>query len=130
MRALENKIFRGQLLHIALQERYHHGVSDCNNFISPQALSRPSCVQADHERAGYQREVLAAQLEQFACTEHAVGDNPATHVVGSQAYVEGLVWRDIGSHPQAAKQPGWGTWAWAPLGAAGSQPLAEKEDSQ
>lgn len=35
-------------------------------------------------------------------------------VVSAQAYREGLVWPTIDSHPQAAKQPGFGTWGFPP----------------
>ncbi len=35
-------------------------------------------------------------------------------VVSAQAYREGLVWPTIGSHPQGAKQPGFGSWALLP----------------
>lgn len=32
-------------------------------------------------------------------------------VVSSQAYVESLVWRVMGTHPMGAKQPGYATWS-------------------
>lgn len=37
-----------------------------------------------------------------------------TKVLGSQAYIEGLVWRAMGRHPKSARQPGYGTWAFEP----------------
>lgn len=37
-----------------------------------------------------------------------------SNVVSARAYREGLVWPTIGSHPQAAKQPGFGSWALPP----------------
>ena len=37
-----------------------------------------------------------------------------TKVISAQSYVESLVWDAIGQHPQSAKQPGFGTWAFAP----------------
>ena len=35
-------------------------------------------------------------------------------VVSAEAYKEGLLWPAIGSHPQAAKQPGYGSWSLPP----------------
>jgi hypothetical protein len=37
-----------------------------------------------------------------------------TQVLSAEAYVEGLVWDAIGSHPQGAKQPGYASWALPP----------------
>ncbi|WP_020409994.1 hypothetical protein [Hahella ganghwensis] len=31
-------------------------------------------------------------------------------VVSRNAYIQGLVWQTLGSHPMGAKQPGYGTW--------------------
>jgi hypothetical protein len=42
------------------------------------------------------------------------GDKDVDRVLSPQAYVEGLVWRVIDSHPPAAKAPGFGSWALAP----------------
>ncbi len=35
-------------------------------------------------------------------------------VVSENAYIQGLVWQALGSHPMGAKQPGYGTWASSP----------------
>ena len=35
-------------------------------------------------------------------------------VISPNAYVQGLVWPALHSHPMAAKQPGFGTWAFPP----------------
>lgn len=37
-----------------------------------------------------------------------------TVVVSAEAYVEGLVWPAMGTHPQGAKAPGFGSWSTAP----------------
>ena len=37
-----------------------------------------------------------------------------TGIVSPEAYVQGLVWDAIGTHPQGAKQPGFGSWALPP----------------
>jgi hypothetical protein len=36
------------------------------------------------------------------------------HVISALAYQAGLVWTVMGTHPQAAKQPGYGSWAQPP----------------
>jgi hypothetical protein len=33
-------------------------------------------------------------------------------VISADAYREGLAWVAVGTNPSAAKQPGFGTWAW------------------
>jgi hypothetical protein len=40
-----------------------------------------------------------------------------SRVVSGEAYVEGLVWKAMQTHPQGAKQPGFGSWAIKPKGA-------------
>lgn len=35
-------------------------------------------------------------------------------VISPNSYIEGLVWEAMGQHPQSAKQPGYGTWAFPP----------------
>ena len=40
----------------------------------------------------------------------------SSNIVSAKAYVEGLVWPAIGTHPRGAKQPGFGTWALPPPG--------------
>ncbi len=41
--------------------------------------------------------------------------NDQTFVVSAQAYVQSLVWPAFGTHPQAAKGPGFGSWVEPPL---------------
>jgi hypothetical protein len=36
------------------------------------------------------------------------------HVISARAYKEGLVWRALGTHPPAAKYPGYDSWSAAP----------------
>jgi hypothetical protein len=36
------------------------------------------------------------------------------YIISSNAYIQGLVWPALGSHPMGAKQPGYGTWAQDP----------------
>ena len=37
------------------------------------------------------------------------------YIISSNAYLQGLVWKAIGAHPMGGKQPGFGTWGYAPL---------------
>lgn len=45
---------------------------------------------------------------------HGAWANDVTFVVSTQAYIEALVWKAIHTHPPAAKQPGYGSWALPP----------------
>jgi len=46
---------------------------------------------------------------------HGAWANDVTFVVSTQSYTEGLVWKAIHTHPPAAKQPGYGSWALPPV---------------
>jgi hypothetical protein len=39
-----------------------------------------------------------------------------TFIISPEAYAQGLVWQAIGTHPQGAKMPGYGSWALRPEG--------------
>lgn len=54
--------------------------------------------------------------------------NDLDHVISAEAYREGLIWRAIGSHPQGAKQPGFGSWALPPAPPPGSKGAATRAD--
>ena len=45
---------------------------------------------------------------------HGAWANDVTFVVSPQSYTEALVWKAIHTHPPAAKQPGFGSWALPP----------------
>jgi hypothetical protein len=47
--------------------------------------------------------------------KHGAWANDVTFVVSPQSYTEGLVWKAIHTHPPAAKQPGYGSWALPPV---------------
>jgi hypothetical protein len=52
--------------------------------------------------------------------------------VSAQAYRQGLVWAVAGTHPQGAKQPGFGTWAEPPASVpmrAGTPPSQRRQES-
>ncbi len=51
---------------------------------------------------------------------HGAWANDQTFIVSPAAYTEGLVWKAIGAHPQAARQQGYGSWALPPVD--GAQP--------
>jgi hypothetical protein len=46
---------------------------------------------------------------------HGAWANDVTYVISPAAYAEGLVWKAMGTHPKAAKQPGFGSWALPPV---------------
>jgi hypothetical protein len=52
---------------------------------------------------------------------HGADAADQTGIVSPEAYAQGLVWDAIGTHPQGAKMPGYGSWALPPkpLGGAG-----------
>jgi len=50
---------------------------------------------------------------------HGAWANDTTFVVSPASYAEGLVWKAMGTHPPAARQPGYGSWALRPSGDAG-----------
>ncbi|MCL1124107.1 hypothetical protein [Shewanella surugensis] len=45
---------------------------------------------------------------------------PEDYIISNNAYIQGLVWPLMGSHPMGAKQPGYGTWSDAPLNSIAS----------
>ena len=45
---------------------------------------------------------------------HGAFASDQDHIVSPDAYVAGLVWQAISSHPRGAKAPGFGTWAFKP----------------
>jgi hypothetical protein len=46
--------------------------------------------------------------------QYGKGINEGPFVASAEAFTEGLLWDAIGSHPPAAKIPGFGTWSSAP----------------
>lgn len=47
-------------------------------------------------------------------TKYGAFASDQDHIVSPEAYVEGLLWKAIDSHPRSAKAPGFGTWAFPP----------------
>jgi hypothetical protein len=45
---------------------------------------------------------------------HGANALDETRVISPESYVQGLVWDAIHTHPQGAKQPGYGSWALPP----------------
>lgn len=44
--------------------------------------------------------------------------NDTTYIISPAAYVNGLVWKALGTHAPAAQQPGYGSWALPPISGA------------
>lgn len=55
-----------------------------------------------------------SQLPQGWRHENGAKAEDVDHVISAEAYQEGLIWQAIGSHPQGAKQPGFGSWTLTP----------------
>lgn len=57
------------------------------------------------------------------------GTNPqdVTHFTTSQGYQEGLIWKVMETHPEGAKQPGFGSWSMLPVGVHASKHRNGKE---
>lgn len=47
---------------------------------------------------------------------HGASALDQTYIISPEAYTQGLVWQAIHTHPQGAKQPGYGSWALPPSG--------------
>lgn len=56
--------------------------------------------------------------------EHGAHPEDVSKILSADAFKEGLVWSVIGSHPPAAKQPGFGSWSLPPRGLAGGHETA------
>jgi hypothetical protein len=59
--------------------------------------------------------------------EFGTNPNDYTRILSAEAYTQALVWNAAGTHPQGAKQPGYGSWSQAPVQIAVSvKPAAKK----
>lgn len=54
---------------------------------------------------------------------HGAWAGDVNFVVSGKAFTEGLVWKAMHTHPKAAKQPGYGSWAIPPVGASSEGPF-------
>ena len=54
------------------------------------------------------------ELPQAWANTFGVSAGDRDHVISADAYTEGLAWRSMGTHPMAARQPGFGTWSFPP----------------
>ncbi len=50
---------------------------------------------------------------------HGASAIDQTCIISPDAYVQGLAWKAIHTHPTGAKMPGYGSWALPPVGAEG-----------
>lgn len=51
--------------------------------------------------------------------QHGASALDQTCIISPDAYVQGLAWKAIHTHPTGAKMPGYGSWALPPVGAEG-----------
>ena len=54
-------------------------------------------------------------------SRYGVNQADVTNFVGTAGYQEGLIWQVMNTHPQGAKQPGFGSWGLLPHTALHSQ---------
>jgi hypothetical protein len=59
--------------------------------------------------------------------QYGTNPNDFQRILSAAAYVEGLVWRVAGTHPQGAKQPGFGTWSAPPVQIAVPAPPSARQ---
>lgn len=86
-------------------------------LIAPQLLDDPTLGPIARNLATLWYLGMWYQLPADWRNTHGAWAGDVTFVVSPQAYVAGLVWPAIHSHPPAAKQPGYGSWALPPEGA-------------
>jgi hypothetical protein len=67
------------------------------------------------------------QLPSAWRAKHGASPKDVTHIVSPEAYTQGLAWQAAGTHPQGAKQPGYGSWSLPPIRIAGTK--APKADA-
>jgi hypothetical protein len=53
-------------------------------------------------------------LPQTWRNQYGVNPQDFTHITSTAAYQQGLVWKTMSSHPDGAKQPGFGSWSLKP----------------
>ncbi len=53
-------------------------------------------------------------LPQAWRNQYGVNPLDATHFTSTAAFQQGLIWKTMSSHPDAAKQPGFGSWSLKP----------------
>jgi hypothetical protein len=56
------------------------------------------------------------ELPQSWQAQYGTSPQDVTHFTSATAYQEGLIWKAMGTHPQGAKQPGFGSWSMLPRG--------------
>ncbi len=60
-------------------------------------------------------------LPQVWRNQYGTNQQDVTHFTSSAGYQEGLIWKVMGTHPEGAKQPGFGSWSMLPSGARHSK---------
>ena len=53
-------------------------------------------------------------LPQAWRNQYGVNPSDVTHITSTAAYQQGLIWKTMSSHPDGAKQPGFGSWSLKP----------------
>ena len=54
------------------------------------------------------------ELPQAWRNQYGTSSEDVTHFTSAAAYQHGLIWKAMGTHPQGAQQPGFGSWSLKP----------------
>jgi hypothetical protein len=54
------------------------------------------------------------ELPQAWRNQYRTSSQDVTHFTSAAAYQQGLIWKAMGTHPQGAQQPGYGSWSLKP----------------
>jgi hypothetical protein len=54
------------------------------------------------------------ELPQAWRNQYRTSSQDVTHFTSAAAYQQGLIWKAMGTHPQGAQQPGFGSWSLKP----------------
>lgn len=87
---------------------------DIDRLVTEEMLEDPTLGPVARNLAALWYTGMWYQLPGAWRNVHGASARDLTHVVSPQAYRESLVWKAIFTHPQAAKQPGYASWALPP----------------
>ena len=119
------------------QEYYEQVVSAIGESISQKlwAIAQSLSERANNDREAAIRQNLLASpefgpiarniiqlwylgawngLPQAWRDRYGVNPQDVTHITSTAAYQQGLIWKTMSSHPDGARQPGFGSWSLKP----------------
>jgi hypothetical protein len=129
---------RAELLGTGLAEEYYEQVVNAvGKAISDELWAIAQCLteHTSHDlEAAIRRELMASPkfgpiarniiqlwygsawigLPQVWRDRYGVNPQDSTHITSTAAYQQGLIWKTMSSHPDGARQPGFGSWSLNP----------------